>query len=258
MHPWIRLATTTATAVLLGAAVPAAAAPLVMQSDMEIDWSSFTVTTASDSGPAPVFSWSNLSSTANGFTAAGVSAPDWTSPVSAHVGTASSYADSSLDATTLRASAFDSDGAGNSSGSINSLRQGTFSVIGNGTAEMTVNYSWHSYVNANPRAPVYSSFSYAYAALEAMSTCDPRYCGQRGGQIDIFPQLNSPPQFGSFSGSGKLVLDFNVLDGDQFAFSAWASATDNLVSPVPMPPSFWLSCFGLAGVLGRRQYVLRR
>ena len=252
MTPSFRRSVPAIAAILLQCALPAAAAPL-MQSDMEFDWSTFAVTTSSSTGPAPTLTWVSRSSTIDGFATGAESTADWTSPLSTHIGDASSFADSSLDAGMLRASAQDSDLAANSSGSIWTLRQGMFSVVGSGNVEMSVNYTWHALGQPAPGSVVDQSFSYAYASLEAWSTGDPRFGGQRGGQQTFFPQVLSPPDVGSFGGSGKLVLDFTVLDGDQFAFTGAVSATDNLVSsPVPLPPSRWLFSCGLGVILALR------
>lgn len=239
-------------ALLLAAAGSATAAPS-MQSDMVVDWTSFTVTPVSDGGGSPpVLSWHDLSSTVDGYRDGAVSVGDWSTPLSATVGAGASSARSDLDATLLHGSAQDADAAGNTSGSIWTLREGQFTVAGSGSVLISVNYSWHAFASPPANANTWDSFASAGASLDAQTHYDPRCGCNRGDSDTVSIQLLAPPTTGSFQGTGTLTLDVPVLAGDTFYFTSTAYAGANLyTSVVPWPPSLWLFACGLCMIRAR-------
>jgi hypothetical protein len=247
----------TAAAVLLGAAAAAQATPS-MQADITMDWTSFTVSPlAGDDGITPTLSWYGQTSTVHAYDPQAVSVADWTTPLTATATGVGSSALATVDATRLYGTAQDTD-PGSSGASLWSLRQGQFTVAGSGTVQMSVNYSWHIDSAPPANAPLWSSFAYALASLEAWTRYDPRHFENRGDRDDLDIQVFAPDA-GQFSGTGTLFLEMPVLDGDLFYFTAATSPVANLgASLVPWPPSAATFLCGLGAILiARRRHPAR-
>ncbi|MEO6281472.1 hypothetical protein [Roseateles sp.] len=246
------------TALMTGWA-PVQAAPSIT-SDVRVDWASLKVLPiADDGGVAPSLTWFNRTSQLTAYNPnSSVTVGDWTSQLEKSVGDSRASATASMGASEMHAYSIDTDSGGNTSGSIWALREGEFSVIGSGSVQLSVDYSWAAALHPTADARTWDSFAYAYVALRAETRYDPRSGGNRSDEQQANIQLLAPPQIGEFKGSGTLTINVPVVSGDYFYFTASASPTTNLyVSAVPNPPSIWLMPVGLLALMIMRSQAAR-
>ncbi|WP_457419615.1 hypothetical protein [Roseateles sp. P5_E7] len=243
--------------VLMTGWSPAQAAPSIT-SDVKVNWASLTVIPiADDGGVAPSLTWFNFSSQLTAYSPySSVTIGDWTSRLDKSVGDARASATASVSASEMHAYSIDTDSGGDTSGSIWALREGEFSVIGSGTVQISVDYSWAAALHPTDDARMWDSFAYAYVSLRAETRYDPRGGGNRSDQQQASVQLLAPPQIGEFQGFGTVTINVPVLNGDYLYFTASASPTTNLyASAVPNPPAIWLMAGGLLALMIKRSKV---
>lgn len=242
-----KIACAALAAVLMTAWSPSEATPSVT-SDVRVDWTSLRVVTiADDGGAAPSLTWSNLSSQLTAYAPySSVMVGDWTSQLDKTVGDARASAIASVNASEMHAYSIDTDSGGDTSGSIWATRDGEFSVIGSGTVQISVDYSFAATLHPPATAKTWESFAYAYVSLRAETRYDPRGGGNRRDEQAARIQLLAPPDVGMFQGSGTVTITVPVVSGDYFYFTAAASPTTNLyASAVPEPEAATLLLLGL-------------
>jgi hypothetical protein len=237
-------------------APPADAGPApVAASTFTVDWSGFVVTLSGENGgAAPVLTWSQRSTSIDAQTPVTDSVvADWTTPISASHGGPPTFSTAAADAAQLRTDAHDGDPRADTSAAPLAERTAQFDVAGSGHVTITVPYAWQTSLVAS-LAPVGSaplSFAYALGSLTAETRYFLPFVNDRSynDTIDVQKISSFPDDHGNASGNGTLTLDFDVLDGDHFCFTAMTESTTNLVSTVPAPPSAALLGAGL-GVIG--------